>query len=201
MLRSLAMAAIFSAMEVAWASDSITQGPAIRKKGALGPKRMLATLKVVVGGMCKRMVAATDYAGMGGISTLNCEGGGATAAQLRQIQIRPARFGIYFPQREVDTCLPTLLQGFLGSRAWAGRAAKLAAVQRNGKLGGRPKVSRSRTRPARRKAIAAQTRRTLRKMRTAQECGSDPSAGMKQRCRFQDHDARRTVRARRARGF
>src|SRR5580698_7360943 len=83
MLRSLAMAAIFSAMEVAWASDSITQGPAIRKKGALGPKRMLATLKVVVGGMCKRMVAGTDYAGMGGISTLNCEGGAATAARDR----------------------------------------------------------------------------------------------------------------------
>jgi hypothetical protein len=123
MLRSLAMAAIFSAMEVAWASDSITQGPAIRKKGALAPKRMLATLKAAVGGMCERMVAGTDYAGTGGISTLNCERGGATAAQLREIEIRPSRFGIYFPRLDVDIYLPTLLQPCLGSRGWNGGVA------------------------------------------------------------------------------
>src|ERR1700733_6882707 len=116
MLRSLAMAAIFSAIEEAWASDSITQGPAIRNKGALAPRRTLATLKVVVGGMCERMVAATDYAGMGGISTLNCEGGAATAAQLREIEISPSEFGIYFPWLDVEIYLPTLLQGSLRSR-------------------------------------------------------------------------------------
>src|SRR5580692_411655 len=72
MLSSAAIAPIFSAMAVAWASLSITQGPAIRNRGALGPKLMLATLKLVAGGMCWRMVAGTDYAGTRGISTLNC---------------------------------------------------------------------------------------------------------------------------------
>jgi Protein of unknown function (DUF2442) len=76
----------------------------------------------------------------------------ATAAQLREIEISPSGFGIYFPRLDADIYLPALLQGFLGSRAWmAARlgaiggksrsAAKLSAARRNGKLGGRPKLS------------------------------------------------------------
>jgi len=79
----------------------------------------------------------------------------ATGAQLREIEISPSGFGIYFPRLDVDLYLPGLLQGFLGSRAWmAARlgaiggksrsAAKLSAARRNGKLGGRPKVMRKR---------------------------------------------------------
>ena len=79
----------------------------------------------------------------------------ATASQLREIEISPSGFGIYFPRLDADIYLPALLQGFLGSRAWmAARlgaiggksrsAAKLSAARRNGKLGGRPKVIRDR---------------------------------------------------------
>src|SRR5580698_8270923 len=78
------MAAIFSAMLVAWASDSITQGPAIRKSGAFGPNWMLAIEKLLGGGMCGRMVAGTGYAGMGGISTLNCVGENRVPQRRRQ---------------------------------------------------------------------------------------------------------------------
>ena len=37
-------------MQVAWASLSITQGPAIRKRGALAPKRILPIEKLLDGG-------------------------------------------------------------------------------------------------------------------------------------------------------
>jgi hypothetical protein len=77
----------------------------------------------------------------------------ATASQLREIEISPWGFGIYFPRLDAEIYLPALLQGFLGSRAQlAARlgaiggkshsAAKLSAARRNGKLGGRPKVVR-----------------------------------------------------------
>jgi len=90
--------------------------------------------------------------------------GKATAAQLREIEISPSEFGIYFPRMDVDIYLPGLLQGFLGSRAWmAARlgavggksrsAAKLAAARRNGKLGGRPKITRGRDESRRRRKI------------------------------------------------
>jgi hypothetical protein len=81
----------------------------------------------------------------------------ATPAELREIEISPSGFGIYFPRLDVDIYLPGLLQGFLGSRAWmAARlgavggksrsAAKLSAARRNGKLGGRPKAVRDHAR-------------------------------------------------------
>jgi len=81
----------------------------------------------------------------------------ARLAELREIEISPSGFGIYFPRLDVDIYLPGLLQGFLGSRGWmAARlgavggksrsAAKLSAARRNGKLGGRPKMVRDRAR-------------------------------------------------------
>lgn len=74
----------------------------------------------------------------------------ATPMQLREIQISPSGFGIYFPRLDADLYLPAILQGFLGSRKWmaarlgqsGGRsrtAAKRAASRANGKLGGRPR--------------------------------------------------------------
>lgn len=80
------MAAIFSAMVVAWDSDSITQGPAMRKSGALGPKRMLATLKAVVGGMCERKVRGNRLCGNGRYFNFELRGRTAVTAETLSAQ-------------------------------------------------------------------------------------------------------------------
>jgi hypothetical protein len=57
---------------------------------------------------------------------------------------------VYFPRLDVDLHIPSMLEGFLGSRRWmaaqigklggkASSEAKAAAARKNGKLGGRPK--------------------------------------------------------------
>ena len=77
----------------------------------------------------------------------------AKPAQLRRIEISPSGFGIHFPELDADIYLPSLLQGFRGSKKWmAARlgtiggksrsAAKSSAARRNGKLGGRPARNR-----------------------------------------------------------
>lgn len=74
----------------------------------------------------------------------------ASPAELVDAEISPSGLGIYFPQLDVDLYLPSLLEGFLGSRRWraaelgqrGGRSAseaKVAAARQNGKLGGRPR--------------------------------------------------------------
>jgi hypothetical protein len=74
----------------------------------------------------------------------------AKLAQLAKIEISPSGFGIHFPDLDADLYLPSLLEGFLGSRKWmasqlgktGGRStsvAKTAASRSNGKRGGRPK--------------------------------------------------------------
>lgn len=74
----------------------------------------------------------------------------ARPSQLEEIEISPSGFGIHFPKLDADLYLPSLLEGFLGSRKWmaarlgqAGgesrsRAKKLAS-RVNGRLGGRPR--------------------------------------------------------------
>lgn len=80
---------------------------------------------------------------------------GATAAQLRKIEITPSGFGIHFPALDADFDVTALMQGHFGSRKWmaarlgaAGGAsrskAKAAAARANGKLGGRPKKTAAR---------------------------------------------------------
>ena len=75
---------------------------------------------------------------------------GATPEQLAPIEISPSGFGIHFPKLDADIYLPTLLEGFLGSKRWmAGRlgaaggrstsAAKASAARKNGRAGGRPR--------------------------------------------------------------
>jgi hypothetical protein len=70
--------------------------------------------------------------------------------QLAKIEISPSGLGLHFPKLDADLYLPSLLEGFLGSRRWmaarlgkaggqARSTAKTAAVRANGKLGGRPK--------------------------------------------------------------
>lgn len=77
----------------------------------------------------------------------------AVPEQLRKIEISPSGLGLHFPDLDADLYLPGLLEGFLGSRHWMaaqlGKAggsakspAKTAAVQANGKLGGRPRKTR-----------------------------------------------------------
>jgi hypothetical protein len=74
----------------------------------------------------------------------------ATTSQLNEIEISPSGFGIHFPKLDADLYLPSLLEGFLGSKKWmAARLgalggssksqAKRVASKRNGKLGGRPR--------------------------------------------------------------
>jgi hypothetical protein len=76
--------------------------------------------------------------------------GNAKPSQLDEIEISPSGLGIHFPKLDADLYLPSLLEGFLGSRRWMaarlGRvggksrsAAKRAASKANGRMGGRPK--------------------------------------------------------------
>src|ERR1035437_5222589 len=68
---------------------------------------------------------------------------------LSEIKIEARRLGLHWPRLDVDLCLPSLLQGVLGTRKWMAEigkfggsttsAAKAKASAENGKLGGRPK--------------------------------------------------------------
>jgi hypothetical protein len=73
-----------------------------------------------------------------------------TPADLAEIEISPSGCGLHFPAVDADVYLPSLLEGFLGSRKWmAARLgaiggqvstdAKASAARANGKRGGRPK--------------------------------------------------------------
>jgi hypothetical protein len=75
----------------------------------------------------------------------------AKPADLDVIEISPAGLGIHFPKLDADLYLPTLLEGFFGSRHWsaakagqkggrANSAAKAQAARENGRRGGRPKA-------------------------------------------------------------
>jgi hypothetical protein len=74
----------------------------------------------------------------------------AKPQHLDKIEISPSGLGLHFPALDADIYLPSLLEGFLGSRSWMaerlGKAggqrlsrAKTAASRANGRLGGRPK--------------------------------------------------------------
>jgi len=74
----------------------------------------------------------------------------AKAADLAEIELSPAGFGIHFPRLDADFYVPALLEGFLGSRKWmaarmgeaGGKSrsrAKKAAARANGLKGGRPR--------------------------------------------------------------
>ena len=85
----------------------------------------------------------------------NAQGlGGATAAQLKKINVTPSKFGIDFPLLDAQFDITALMQGHFGSRKWmaarlgstggASRSkAKVTAARANGKLGGRPRKTGS----------------------------------------------------------
>lgn len=74
----------------------------------------------------------------------------ATSQDMQVIEISPSGLGIHVPALDVDLYIPSLLQGFMGTKQWMAAqmghtggkstsAAKAAAARANGKLGGRPK--------------------------------------------------------------
>jgi hypothetical protein len=70
----------------------------------------------------------------------------ATPAQLGEIEVSPAGFGLHWPQLDEDYSVKGLMNGVFGTAKWmaarAGRAtspAKAAAARANGKKGGRPR--------------------------------------------------------------
>ena len=74
----------------------------------------------------------------------------ATWQQLQEIEIEGDGFGIHFPALDADLYIPSLLEGFLGSKKWmAARlgaeggkvrsTAKAKSSRKNGLLGGRPR--------------------------------------------------------------
>jgi hypothetical protein len=74
----------------------------------------------------------------------------ATWKQLQKIVIEPPGFDLYFPEIDAGLYIPSLLEGFFGSKKWmAARlgaqggktrsAAKAQASRANGRMGGRPK--------------------------------------------------------------
>jgi hypothetical protein len=78
----------------------------------------------------------------------------ATAPELSRIEISPSGFGVYFPALDADLYIPSLFQGFFGSKKWTAArlgavggktksVAKAAAARANGKLGGRPRAHRA----------------------------------------------------------
>jgi hypothetical protein len=74
---------------------------------------------------------------------------GASAADLREVEITPSGLALHWPKLDADLYLPALLRGVLGSRQWmaqigrvGGRStspAKAAAARANGAKGGRPR--------------------------------------------------------------
>lgn len=75
---------------------------------------------------------------------------GATAVQLKEVEVVGAGSGLHFPLIDADLYIPALIEGAFGSKAWmaarlgqdGGRVRnerKAAAARANGKLGGRPR--------------------------------------------------------------
>lgn len=74
----------------------------------------------------------------------------ARPADLDVIEVSPSGLGVHFPKLDADLYVPSLVEGFLGTKNWvaaqngkaggkASTAAKGLAARENGKLGGRPK--------------------------------------------------------------
>jgi len=88
-----------------------------------------------------------------GLAPRDVEGlAGASADDLRAVEIDSRGLGIHFPKLDADLYVPALLEGVLGSRRWmaarlgaaGGQArspAKATAARENGRLGGRPRKS------------------------------------------------------------
>jgi uncharacterized protein DUF2442 len=73
----------------------------------------------------------------------------ASEAEIAEVEIAGAGFGLHWPARDADLSIAGLMHGLFGTRAWmselarrAGQAtspAKAAAARANGAKGGRPR--------------------------------------------------------------
>jgi hypothetical protein len=111
------------------------------------PKAVAARYDRRIGRVVIRLSSGLDVA----FSPRDAQGlENATTSQLNEIEISPSGLGIHFPKLDADIYLPSLLEGFLGSRKWmaarlgetGGKSrskAKTFASRVNGKLGGRPR--------------------------------------------------------------
>lgn len=100
------------------------------------------------------LVIELDSGAFFGVPTASVQGlAGAHLAQLSVIEISPSGYGLHFPNVDADVYLPSLMEGVVGTKAWMaerGRkggqstsAAKKAAAQANGRMGGRPPKMRN----------------------------------------------------------
>jgi hypothetical protein len=75
---------------------------------------------------------------------------GAAPDALAVVEVDGLGFNLHFPVLDVDLCVPLLVSGLFGTRAWMARAlaqvagrtssvAKAAAARANGAKGGRPR--------------------------------------------------------------
>ncbi|WP_428395590.1 DUF2442 domain-containing protein [Lichenicoccus sp.] len=90
-----------------------------------------------------------------GLAPRSVEGlAGASAEDLRVVEVDALGLGIHFPRLDADLYVPALLEGVLGSRRWmaarlgaaggqARSAAKAMAARENGRRGGRPRKAAS----------------------------------------------------------
>lgn len=82
---------------------------------------------------------------------------GKPADEIGAPEVSPSGLGLYFPHIDCDLFIPGLLKGVFGTKAWmhqlaeAGRLGgsktsekKAIASRENGKLGGRPRITRVR---------------------------------------------------------
>lgn len=80
-----------------------------------------------------------------------------TTEEIGEAEVSPSGLGLYFPRVDCDLFIPGLLKGVFGTKAWmsqlaeAGRLGgsktsekKAQASRENGKLGGRPRITRVR---------------------------------------------------------
>ena len=84
-----------------------------------------------------------------GLAPRDVEGlAGASAEDLRAVEVDGMGLGVHFPRLDADLYVPALLEGVLGSRRWmaarsggaggqARGAAKAGAARENGRRGGR----------------------------------------------------------------
>ncbi|MBD0274082.1 MAG: DUF2442 domain-containing protein [Acetobacteraceae bacterium] len=86
-----------------------------------------------------------------GLAPRDVEGlAGASAEDLREIEVEAMGLGVHFPRLDANLYVPALLEGVLGSRRWmaarlgaaggqARTSAKATAARANGRRGGRPR--------------------------------------------------------------
>ncbi|WP_420239950.1 DUF2442 domain-containing protein [Telmatobacter bradus] len=118
---------------------------------AITPRAVSARYDRRIGRVVIRLNTGLDIA----FSPKNAQGlETATWQQLQEIEIDGGGFGIHFPALDADLHIPSLLEGFFGSKKWmaarlgaeGGKVrsdAKANAARKNGILGGRPRKSAS----------------------------------------------------------